>query len=151
MIEFKTKQIQDGLKQIHPVLVEIMKEMDLWLSKHDQTDLRISETVTTLAIDQKLKRVSSTHREGRAFDIGGVVAWRKQKLQLFAETFQNKYKHLGAINKSGSRSFMIVHDSGHGLHCHVQIGKDIVDKLKQKYPLWTYPVEKKTKEEKNGK
>jgi hypothetical protein len=145
MIEFKTKSVEDGVKHIHPILLEVMKEMDSWLEGYDGTHLRVSETLTTQAVDQRLKRVSSTHREGRAFDVGGVASWSKSKLQIFAQTFADKYKHLGAVSHSGSRSFLIAKDSGHGLHCHVQIGRDIVEQFNHKYK-WNYPSDKKIKE-----
>lgn len=152
MIEYKTKQIQDGMKSLHPILHEVSQEMDQWCQKYDKSNLMLSETLTTLAQDTKLKRVSSSHREARALDIDvspNGISWSKAKLIAFSNHFGPKYKHLGALSKSGVRTFLLVHDSGHGLHCHVQVGIDIVEKMKSKYPLWTYPVEK-TKGKKDG-
>jgi hypothetical protein len=145
MIQYKTKKIQEASPAMHPIMHEVMGEMSDWLIKNYNLDLSISETTTTLSMDQALKRVSATHREGRAFDIGGVYAWNKEMLTNFATYFNDKYKQLGALSHSGIRTFLLVHDSGHGLHCHVQIGRDIVDQMKKKYPLWNYPIEKKRK------
>jgi hypothetical protein len=145
MMEYKSKYIQDGMVSVHPIIHEILKEMDSWCQKYDKSNLMISESLTTLAQDNALKRVSSSHREGRACDIDvsphGVL-WPKQKLIAFSHFFGEKYKSLGANSKLGTRTFLLVHDSGHGLHCHAQIGKDIVEKFKNTYPNWKYPVEK---------
>jgi hypothetical protein len=143
MIEYKSKAIKDGMDHVHPVLIEIAREMDAWIERHLNIHLLISDSLSTLATDKRLGRVSATHREGRAFDVGGVSNWKKQDLTLFASYFSEKYKHLGALSTKGNtRNFLLAKDSGHGLHCHVQIGRDIVEKMKTKYPNWTYPVEK---------
>jgi hypothetical protein len=145
-IRFKDNYIQKRWPEVHPILREIAQGMDQWLHGHDKTHLMISDSVTTLAIDTKYKRVSSSHRDGRAFDIDvtpeGEKAWSKDKTFQFMSYFGEAFRKYGAKGKDGVRRFLVHHDSGRGVHFHVQIGIDVVETLRAKYPEWDKPNEK---------
>jgi hypothetical protein len=80
----------------------------------------ITETVTTPEEDQKLKRVSKSHAEGRAFDLS-TRGWDEQDIALFMKNFNQKYAAVAAIGGSGKPTLIVRHDTGHGDHFHFQI------------------------------
>lgn len=143
-LKFKTKKIQDRFPLVHPLLQEILQDMSAWLKKKYNRDLTLSESVTTLEEDKRLKRVSTSHQEGRAVD-GDVTPedespWSKEITNEFVVHFGKKYdKTHGALSKSGVRKCVVFHNSGHGWHLHIQIGADVVISMKDKYPLWVKP------------
>lgn len=141
MILFKHPKDQKNINQIHSKLQEIAKEMDAWLRSHFKIDLCITATISTIAEDTQLGRVSSSHREGRAFDVA-TRTWTPTILRMFVHHFESKYSSLGAVSKTdGVRRFVVNKSHGTGPHLHIQLGKDIISKLNQQ----------PTKEETNGK
>lgn len=91
--------------------------------------LVITETFTTIDEDQKLNRVSPSHREGRAFDAipnnhDRSALWPKEKIAEFIAVFSKKYSAIAALGlKDGKPQLVVFHDTGTGLHFHVQINK----------------------------
>lgn len=123
MIFFKEgqeKELREELKIVSPVLALLLIEMSKWVSskgyKFVVTDL-MSEEIE----DKKFKRVSKSHQEGRAADIR-VRDWPKDFRRLFEEYFEKRYSHIAAISKKTLEPNLIeMHDSGNGIHCHIQI------------------------------
>jgi hypothetical protein len=126
MIVFKNEKDKRNITLIFKPLSEIALEMDSWLRLNYKIDLCITATLSTLAEDQALNRVSSSHREGRAFDVS-IRTWNPTILRTFLEFFNAKYSHLGAVSKSdGIRRFIVHKPHGTGPHLHVQVGRDII-------------------------
>jgi hypothetical protein len=133
---FKTKKVELRFKEVHPIQIEICKEMDKWLLNYDGSQLEITDAKTTLKEDEALNRVSSSHREGRAIDIS-VNGWDKQKVSDFCLYFSNKYHLMGAVSLSDNiRRFIVWRKHGSGAHIHTQLGHDVIIKYKDKYPLY---------------
>lgn len=144
MILFKHPKDEKNFSFIHPKLQEIAKEMDSWLRSHFKIDLCITATISTLAEDQQIGRVSSSHREGRAFDVA-IRTWTPSILRMFVSHFESKYSHLGAVSKTDNvRRFVVSKPHGTGPHLHIQLGKDIISNLEATKP-------KINGEESNGK
>jgi hypothetical protein len=118
---FKTSEIKDRSLFIHPLTMMIMAEMIHWAQIRG-IPVSITETLTTEEEDSKLKRVSSSHREGRAFDIS-TRGWTEDQIKLFTEDFSKKYASLAATGSSGNPALIVRHDTGRGDHFHVQINR----------------------------
>lgn len=118
---FKTPKVQSRAFKLHPLLVMIMGEMIAW-AWTQRLPTVITETFTTLDEDLALKRTSSTHREGRAFDMS-TAGWPKASIDQFIEIFSKKYSGLAALGASGQPVLILHHDSGFGDHFHVQIAR----------------------------
>lgn len=80
----------------------------------------ITASVSTLAEDIALARVSKTHRQRRAWDVS-VKGWSQQDIQDYITHFNIKYKAIGSVTAKGEGVFVICHDNGNGLHLHHQL------------------------------
>jgi hypothetical protein len=120
---FKNDTAYDRFEELHPVLQKIASEMRSWCLRLDVPFL-ITETKTTLEEDKALSRVSSTHREGRAFDMS-CKGWDGVKITEFISTFGEWFRNEAAISKSGMPTLVVHHNSGHGTHFHVQVRKGL--------------------------
>lgn len=125
---FKSQLINDRLKFMNPQLTEIMNEMIQWLTAKGVFPV-ITETVTTLKEDAALGRKSSTHREGRAFDLR-TRDWPAPLKKEFEDYFNKKYGSLGALGATTLQpTFLVFHDIGWGEHFHVQLNKTYAMKV----------------------
>lgn len=124
-IFFKNEFVKIRAQYLHPQLVTIAEDMISWLATKNIAPV-ITDTVSTLLEDNKLKRQSSTHREGRAIDLR-TKDWPPALIKEFEFVFNKKYGHLGAIvmkdKKTPTNVFLLHHDSGHGDHFHVQLNR----------------------------
>lgn len=121
---FKTEQIRKRCQYLHPQVHQIMLEMIAYCVSELKIHPIVTETYTTLDEDQAVKRVSITHREGRAFDIR-TRGWNDQQINKFRDYFNDKYLSLGAIGISTGKPILIVHhDTGSGPHFHIQFNKN---------------------------
>jgi hypothetical protein len=119
---FKDQTAMDRAKFMHPQLHKIMEEMIDWLLEKGIHPV-VTETVTTLIEDTQRKRVSSTHREGRAFDLR-TRDWPAEIVKEFETHFENKYGTLGAVGSTTLTAHLLVyHDTGLGMHFHVQLSR----------------------------
>jgi len=116
---FKTDLVYQRSEGLHQKLKEILVEMWRW-TVDKKVPLFITEAVTTIEEDQKLGRVSATHREGRAVDLSSR-AWPAEIIGEFQLHFNNKYKDVAAVTTAGEPLLVVFHNSGHGDHFHVQI------------------------------
>lgn len=116
---FKNEQIRQRSLQLHPIAFMILCDMLYW-TKSRNLPFVISDTVTTETEDAELSRVSSTHREGRAFDIS-LKGWEPLDVDLFVTDFDIKYAKYAAMSKSGHPVLIVRHNAGTGDHLHVQI------------------------------
>lgn len=107
---------------LHPLCFMLMGEMAHWATVNNQPFV-VTETYSTQLEDFYLKRVSASHREGRAFDISSHD-WDQKKTVEFVEFFNNKYRDIAAISGETNQPELVVyHDAGNGYHFHVQINK----------------------------
>ncbi len=118
---FKNAKIADRASYLHPTAYKILEEMVEWCLKRAISPV-VTETVTTLDEDKALCRVSTTHCEGRAFDIRSA-GWDSKNIEDFRKYFDGKYGFLGALSSTGKPSLIVHHDAGTGLHFHVQLGR----------------------------
>lgn len=107
----------------------VLCDVILW-ARGKQLPVVISDAVTTLEEDQKLARVSSTHREGRAFDIS-TRGWSKDLIDECVRVFGFKYRNIGAIGEDGSPRMVYFHNAGTGDHLHFQVAKRFAMPLQQ--------------------
>lgn len=80
----------------------------------------LTDSLTTLEEDQALSRQSSTHREGRAFDVS-TRGWVKENIDEAIRVFSFKYRHIAAIGADGEPKLIYFHDAGSGPHLHFQL------------------------------
>lgn len=117
---FKTPKAFDRCAQLHPKCLDIMSDMLDWCSTKG-LPFMVTATASTLEEDHQLKRVSSTHREGRAFDLSDQ-GWTKELTDEFILTFGIKYSTVAAVSPTTLEPLLILHhDNGNGTHFHVQI------------------------------
>ena len=85
-------------------------------------DFIVTSTVSTIAEDKKLGRVSRTHRESRAWDVSTIGAgWDGVFIKNFITHFSKKYADYAAINTKGEKRLIVNHNSGNGPHLHIQL------------------------------
>lgn len=121
-MEFKKDKDKDMFFLLNPVLQFIMMDINLWCSRNGMPCV-VTDTISTIEDDKKLKRVSSSHREKRAVDLS-ASGWSLDNINALQNEFNNKYNYYGAISKSTLKSNLVVyHNSGHGWHLHIQIHK----------------------------
>jgi hypothetical protein len=129
MILFKenqAKELKVEFTQIEPVLRKLLIEMAQWVASKGHKFV-ITDLLSEKLEDEKLKRVSKSHQEGRAADIR-VRDWPKELRKLFEEYFEKRYSHIAAISKkSGTPNLIEIHDNGNGIHCHIQVRKQKKD------------------------
>ncbi len=105
---------------LHPFIVMILADMSWYCAKYNLPFV-ITSAISTKVEDEALKRVSRTHREGRAVDLRSR-GWSATEREQFEKYFNDKYKQeYGAISSYTERPKLIhYHDSGHGSHFHIQ-------------------------------
>lgn len=111
-------------QQLHPVAQLIAEEMARYFELHGKKFV-ITDIISNEAEDRKYGRVSSSHREGRAFDFR-VHGLTRDFLDAFEKRFEHIYKTKAAISKeSGTPQLIVIHDNGNGNHGHVQIRRGL--------------------------
>ena len=120
---FKSDKVCTRAQYLHPEVKSLMVEMIKWAAFRQITPL-ITETVTTLKEDAALKRVSSSHREGRAFDMRNQD-WKPEQIKEFVTHFEKLYGSKGAIGGTTLKPNLIEEkEHGSGPHFHVQFNKN---------------------------
>ena len=126
---FKHKKDHKRFMYLHPLILSVLFDMQYWCNERN-IPFKITSTVSSEKEDEKLKRVSSSHRTGRAFDMS-VQGWDKKRINEFRTVFNNKYNHIAAISGYTNQPTLIVyHNSGHGDHFHVQIHSKYSNEIK---------------------
>lgn len=144
-MKYKSDEVKEGYDKIHPLLKEILLQADAWLKQRGH-EMTLTETISNPKRDKELGRVSVSHSEYRAVDIR-TNDFKKPLLVEFIAWINTKYVSFGAISLSTKkRVFAVYHDNGNGEHIHCQLGKDVIEKYKDKYN-WEYPKH----EVKNGR
>lgn len=110
---------------LHPITAALLFYSFIW-AKQRELPFIVTDTVSTEAEDIELKRVSSSHISGRAFDLS-LKNWTHDDQTDFFIDFTDKFGHLGALTTSGDRRLIVIHNNGNGYHLHFQIGIDIAN------------------------
>lgn len=126
---FKSKKDFDRYLNLHPVALVILFHMNLYCHNR-KLRFQVTSTVSTREEDDSLNRVSSTHREGRAFDLS-VKDWSPYDIKEFIDYFDTKFGSEGALGVSGEKRLIVDH-VGTARHLHVQIDRSytILDEIK---------------------
>lgn len=120
--KFKTLDVGQRARLLHPLLIDIMADMYQW-AVDNSLPFEVTATVSTAAEDAALNRVSDAHLERRAFDLS-IQGWTEDKIKEFTDHFNFKYADVAAIGGTSGRPVLVLyHNSGHGNHIHVQIHK----------------------------
>lgn len=117
---FKDSSIRsvDGLT---PPALMVLGDIICWCIEKGVTPV-ITDTVSTLEDDLALNRVSSTHRDGRAFDIS-TRGWDRELVAECVRVFNMKYRHIAALDSIGNTKLVYFHNAGFGEHLHFQVHK----------------------------
>lgn len=119
-MKYKTPEVGERFKDLHPLAQKIATEMDDWSVKNFGVELTLTTTCSTKAEDKLLNRESDTHRTRRAWDVR-VRDLSDEHIAKMCAYFRLLYGKYGA-RKSGSYSELIVykpHGSGPHLHCQL--------------------------------
>lgn len=120
MINFKSDTEKEEFPRLRRRAQLIAFEMGQYCSDRGQTFV-ITDILSEASEDAILKRVSTSHKEGRAFDIR-TSEWPEEFRKEFISHFSKKFKSWAALSKETLIPTLIVyHDNGNGIHCHVQI------------------------------
>ena len=120
MIKFKNAKDKHKLYCVHPILFMIVADAAHWWHVRGH-DFVITETITTEDIDEKIGRVSASHRECRAVDVRAKDLPR-DLLFRFATLFNTKYSDHAAIGgKTLMPRLVLLHGEGDNYHMHIQV------------------------------
>lgn len=122
MIKFKSKKDESLFYKCHPQLLMMVTDFALFWHESNR-DMVITATLSTKVEDDKLGRVSSSHREGRAVDIR-IKDVPKEFINEWYIWANKKYKTVGAFGKDGKQSLIVLHGEGDNYHAHVQLNKN---------------------------
>lgn len=127
-MKFKTDLVEKRFSIMHKMTQAIAVDMDDWLQKKCGEELTLTETVTSLVEDELLKRVSDTHRTGRAFDVR-IIDLTEGTIAEFCAHFRRKYRGMGASQNNGEREFIVYKPHGSGPHLHIQLSRKYIKKI----------------------
>lgn len=116
---FKSEKEYSRHLHLHPVALLVMWSMWSYCFENN-LEFMVTSSVSTLAEDSNIGRVSSTHRSGRAFDLRNR-SWSLWEIKKFENHFNEKFKKYGAIDSRGNRRLVVSIPHGNGPHFHVQI------------------------------
>ena len=121
VIDYAKPGVKDRLEWLSVEAFMVRCDVILW-ARGKQLPVVISDAVSSLDEDEALKRTSSTHREGRAFDLS-TRGWSKDHIDECVRVFGFKYRHLAAIGGDGNPRLVYFHNAGTGDHLHFQVAK----------------------------
>ena len=120
-MKFKSVRDKDMFFLLHPAIMAIFFDLNLYAHEKYGIDLVITQTVSTREIDESLKRMSNSHLERRAIDI------RTKDIDAFIvndliEYINNKaeYKKYHYISGTGHKRLAYYH-IGSAEHLHLAI------------------------------
>ena len=123
MIKFKHKRDARLFCSLHPIVIMIFADMYRYAKDNYGIDLVVTQTVSNKFIDQKLKRKSPAHSQGRAIDI------RTKDIDVFIlndilRYINNhpKYQKYKYVSLSGEKRLAYYHgEVGKNEHIHLAI------------------------------
>jgi len=107
----------EDLKELTPAAFILFTHAVLFCQEH-----RLALKITSLKSDRKkVKAVSTTHEEGRAFDIS-IKGWSEMLVHKFIFETNKYYVDIAAISYSdGIPRAAVYHDN----HIHLQVRRDV--------------------------
>ena len=106
--------------ELHPALIKIMGIMNYDFSLNGY-DFVVTSSIRSEPEEKALKAKSRTHKDGRAVDVS-IKGIDEDWLKSYIKEIEEDYGHLGAISsKTGNNKLIVLHNSGHGMHFHVQV------------------------------
>lgn len=120
---FKHRKSISRSLNLHPITAALLFYSFIW-AKQRELPFIVTDTVSTEQEDRELERVSTSHKEGRAWDLS-LKGWTHDDQTDFFIDFTDKFGHLGALTTSGERRLIVIHNNGNGYHLHFQIGIDV--------------------------
>lgn len=122
LIKFKTDKEKAEFDKIKLNLKFILLDMASYFNANGY-DFVITDLLSEVQEDKKLKRISSSHREGRAADVR-VKGIPEDFIKTFEEKFEKIYRNEAAISlKTGEPNLILRHNIGAGDHLHIQVKK----------------------------
>lgn len=119
-MKFKNADVASEYPRLRERMKIILRDAEDYLRGYGH-ELYITDILSDALEDKKLKRVSRTHREGRAVDVR-CHAFSKDFIIKMIEHFNLKYETWAAISRnSGMPNLIVWHDNGNGQHLHFQI------------------------------
>ena len=118
-VQFKHDIDKSRLFYMHPLIIMVMLDMANWHMERGIPFI-VTSTMSTIHEDLELKRVSSTHRTGRAFDFR-VKDLSSEQLSELVNTFNHKYKTIAATTHELEQKLILIHGKNANRHAHVQI------------------------------
>lgn len=118
--KFKTPEVAKEYAQLRERAQIISEDMAIFCRNY-QMDYVITDIMSDSLEDKKLKRVSKSHSEGRAWDVR-THGWTDDFKMRFKTHFERVYKEWAAVSAaSGEKNLIVYHNSGFGHHAHIQI------------------------------
>lgn len=120
-MKFTCEKVQARFQDLCELAQDIARELDHLAQKHFDTEITLTETVTTYEEDSKLNRKSDTHRTRRAFDVRtfdlpeGCIAY-------IVKEIRKKYGMFGAVSNN-QKNLIVYKPHGTGPHLHVQVSR----------------------------
>jgi hypothetical protein len=119
-IQFKHPSLIEEYASIRPELQMIVEDIALFCKRQNQPFI-ITDILSDAEKDKKLKRVSSSHSEGRAIDVRSKD-WPDEFIKRLMDYFPKRYERYAAISKeTGKPRLMYFHSNGNGDHLHLQV------------------------------
>jgi hypothetical protein len=122
-MKFKNNKDKENMLLLHPILLQIMFDMNLWCYERGLPFV-ITSTISTIHEDKRLGRSSDSHRTGRAIDVSIKGGWDHLAVGDFVSHFNRRYYDVAAIASDSGKPTLIP-DVNHGSapHFHIQIHK----------------------------
>ena len=133
LVDYAKPDVKPRVEWLCVEAMLVLCDVVLW-ARAKQLPVVISDAVSSQAEDVALSRVSSTHREGRAFDLS-TRGWTKDSIDECVRVFNFKYRQIAALGQNGDPRLVYFHNAGTGDHLHFQVSKRFA------MPLQTFKVE----------
>jgi len=119
-IHFKHERDEELVEEMNALIAIVMFQMALWCNVRS-IPFVVTSTISTEEIDTILGRISTSHRDRRAFDLRSKVFTREQKAE-FMRVFNEKFKDIASISLSDFQPRLVVlHGEDEEEHFHVAI------------------------------
>jgi len=130
-MKFKNEKDKELFLCLHPVLIMIYADLFHYAKFRHNIELVVTSTVSTLAEDASLGRISPAHREHRALDIRtkDIDIFVVQELLSYIND-KKEYSRYHYLSRNGERRLAYYHTHrGEHIHLaiHSQFKKDYID------------------------
>jgi len=117
--DYAKDEAKDRLIYLSPAAMMLLCDVILWCEQK-QLSCQFTSAFSDFTEDQALNRISSTHREGRAFDLS-TRGWGRETILECKRIFTAKYRTISAIDEHKEPRLCVIHDAGSGEHIHFQV------------------------------